>query len=128
MGRRTKAELQQANYYEWLEDCNKLREKKKNGDKLEKPEKMLLRTIPTPEAPYRRVSDVLQGGTPVRKKKIKKASIDFDKSVVWPTRARYFLCAVYNVPYGDEQCLLFCTREDCPFYQVGYFRAHGVKF
>lgn len=129
MGRRTKAELQQANYYEWLEDCNKLRKKKKDGAKLTKEEKLLLRTVPQPEAPYRRDSDVLYGGTPVqKKKKAKKTAIDFDKTVQWPVKGHAFLCAVFNVPYTDEQCILFCDRDDCPFHNIGYFRAHGVKF
>jgi hypothetical protein len=125
MARRTKAELTQANYYEWLKVCNELRAKKKSGVKLTSEEKVLLRTVPSPEAPY---SSSPRSDVPKRKPTAKKVKIDFDKNVVWPSTARSFLCAVYNVPYGDEQCLLFCEREDCPFYQVGYFRAHGVKY
>jgi len=125
MGRRTKAELQAANYYEWLEDCNKLRAKKKEGVKLTSDEKALIRTIPSPEKPYR-------GNQPVvpekKKPAAKKVKIDFDKNVVWVVKGRHFLCAVFNAPFTDEECLLFCERKDCPFNGVGYFRAHGVKF
>jgi len=124
MGRRSKDELIQSNYYEWLEDAEKLRAKKKDGFKLTKEEKELIRNVPTVENPYSRHKDE----PPKKKPKAKKVVIDFDKNVVWPATARSFLCAVYNIPYTDEQCLLFCEREDCPFYQVGYFRAHGVKY
>jgi hypothetical protein len=127
MGRRSKAELLQANYYEWLEACNKLRARKKDGFKLTSEEKLLLKTMPTPEAPYRS-GDVLAAKKAKKPKAAKKTAIDFDKTVEWPVRGQAFLCAVFNVPYGDEQCLLFCDRDDCPFHGIGYFRAHGVKF
>ena len=125
MARRTKEELLSANYYQWLADCNVLREEKKSGLKLSADGKMLLRTVPTPESPYVPKG---QPATPVKKKKTAKVKIDFTRDVVWPTKAQSFLCAVYNVPYGDEQCLLFCERNDCPFFGIGYFRAKGVKF
>jgi len=127
MARRTKEELLAANYYEWLAASNLLREKKKGGTKLTAGEKLLLRTVPSPESPY-----VPQGAgeaaTPVKKKKPAKAKIDFDKNVVWPIKGNAFLCGVYNIPYTDEQCMLFCERDDCPFNGVGYFRSHGGKF
>ena len=113
MARRTKNELTDARYYNWLADCDALRKKKKDGEKLSSAEKTLLRTIPTPSSPYMADIDV----TPVKKKpKVKKVSIDFDKTVVWPVRGAAFLCAVFNVPYTDEQCMLFCERTDCPFH------------
>lgn len=126
MGRRTKEELTQANYYEWLEVCNKLREKKKEGVKLTPAEKELLKTIPSPESPY--AGTAIQAPEPVKKKKPVMKKIEFDKNVRWPEKALSFLCAVFNQPYTDEQCMLFCERDDCPFHGVGYFRSHGVKF
>lgn len=126
MGRRTKEELLASNYYAWLEACNLLREKKKSGTKLTSPEKVLLRTVPSPESPY--VAAGEPATTSVKKKTAKKAKIDFDKNVEWPVKAQSFLCAIYNVPYTDENCLLFCERDDCPFHGIGYFRSHGVKF
>ena len=130
MARRTKNELTDANYYNWLAHCDVLRKKKKDGVKLSSAEKMLLRTIPSPETPYSAGGDVLPGDVPPVKKKpsAKKTAIDFDRSVVWPVRGAAFLCAVFNVPYTDEQCMLFCERDDCPFHGHGYFRAHGVQF
>jgi hypothetical protein len=124
MGRRTKEELLAANYYEWLAASNVLREKKKGGTKLTATEKMLLRTVPSPESPYVPTG---QPATPAKKKTVKK-KIDFDANVVWPVKANAFLCAVYNTPYTDEQCMLLCERDDCPFHGKGYFRMHGVKF
>lgn len=126
MGRRTKEELLAANYYEWLAACNTLREKKKGGTKLTSAEKVLLRTVPSPESPY-----VVTGeaATPAKKKvTAKKTKIDFDKNVRWPEKAGSFLCAVFNTPYTDEMCMLMCERDDCPFHGIGYFRSHGVKF
>lgn len=125
MARRTKEELLSANYYEWLAACDLLRKKKKDGSKLTASEKMLLRTTPSPESPYRPAGE---DATQVKKKKTVKVKIDFDKTVVWPIKAQAFLCGVYNIPYGDEQCMLFCERADCPFHGVGYFRSHGIKF
>lgn len=126
MGRRTKEELTQANYYEWLKVCEDLRARKKNGEKLNSSQKAFLRSVPTPESPYVPSGE---GATPVKKKvKATKVKIDFDKTVVWPIKAQAFLCGVYNIPYGDEQCMLFCERDDCPFHGVGYFRSHGIKF
>ena len=126
MGRRTKEELTASNYYEWLEVCNKLREQKKDGVKLTPAEKAILKTIPSPEAPFEGAA--IQPPEPVKKKKPVMKKIDFDKNVSWPEKAQSFLCAVFNVPYQDEQCLIFCERDDCPFHSVGYFRSHGVKF
>jgi hypothetical protein len=128
MGRRTKEELKASNYYEWLEVCNGLRLSKKAGNKLTPAEKDVLKTIPTPETPYIIASIRLEESVPVKKKKPVMKKIDFDKNVVWPEKAQSFLCAVFNVPYTDEQCMLFCERDDCPFHGVGYFRSHGVKF
>jgi len=130
MGRRTKEELITANYYEWLKVCNVLRDKKKNGTKLTADEKMLLRTVPTPEKPYVDSSGQCAAGQAAipSKKKPVKAKIDFDKTVKWVEKGSAFLCAVFNIPYTDEVCMLMCEREDCPFYGVGYFRSHGVKF
>jgi len=125
MARRTKEELIQSNYYEWLAASNVLREKKKAGTKLTAGEKMLLRTVPSPESPYVPAG---QPATEKPKKKSAKAKIDFDANVIWPVKGGSFLCGVYNVPYSDEQCLVLCEREDCPFYGKGYFRAHGIKF
>jgi len=125
MGRRTKEELIASNYYEWLEVCNKLREEKKSR-KLTLPEKALLKTLPTPEAPF--AGAAIQPPEPVKKKKPVMKKIDFDKNVEWPIKGGSFLCAVYNTPFEDTQCLLFCERDDCPFHGVGYFRSHGVKF
>jgi len=127
MGRRTKEELTQANYYEWLEVCNKLRAQKKDGVKLTPAEKVLLKTIPSPEAPYKSAG-IQPEDVPVKKKKPVMKKIEFDKNVEWPIKGSSFLCAVFNIPYGDEQCMLFCERDDCPFHGVGYFRSHGVKF
>lgn len=126
MARRTKEELLSANYYEWLEVCNVLRGKKKDGTKLTAGEKMLLRTVPSPEAPY--LGTAIQATPAEKKKSVKKVKIDFDATVMWPVKAQAFLCGVYNLPYGDEQCMLLCEREDCPFWGKGYFRMHGVKF
>lgn len=126
MGRRTKDELVKSNYYDWLAVCNGLRERKKNGEKLTPAEKVLLKTIPTPESPF--AGAAIQPPEPVKKKKSVKTKIDFDKNVEWPIKGGSFLCAVYNVPYEDTQCLLFCERDDCPFHGTGYFRSHGVKF
>jgi hypothetical protein len=126
MGRRTKEELIASNYYEWLEVCNKLRAQKKDGVKLNPAEKACLKNIPTPETPY--IIAGIQPEQVVEKKKPVMKKIDFDKNVVWPEKAQSFLCAVFNVPYSDEQCMLFCERDDCPFHGVGYFRSHGVKF
>jgi len=125
MARRTKEELLAANYYEWLEYCNGLREKKKNGEKLIPAEKQVLRTIPSPESPFASKSE---DAPVVKKKKTVKAKIDFDKNVVWPVKGSAFLCAVFNIPFEDTQCMLFCERDDCPFHGVGYFRSHGIKF
>ena len=125
MGRRTKEELLSANYYQWLVDCNVLREEKKSGLKLNADGKMMLRTVPSPESPY-----VPKGQPAIEKPKkaAKKVKIDFTSSVVWPVKGGSFLCGVYNAPYGDEQCMVLCSREDCPFYGKGYFRAHGIRF
>jgi len=125
LARRTKEELIQSNYYAWLEYCNGLREKKKGGEKLIPAEKQVLRTIPSPESPFASKSE---DAPVVKKKKAVKAKIDFDKNVVWPVKGNAFLCAVFNVPFEDTQCMLFCERDDCPFHGVGYFRSHGVKF
>lgn len=127
MGRRTKEELIASNYYEWLEACRVLRESKAHGYKLKPADKELLRTLPTPEVPYVRVG-APTADVPVKKKKPVMKKIDFDKNVEWPIKGSSFLCAVFNIPYGDEQCMLFCDRDDCPFHSVGYFRSHGVKF
>lgn len=126
MGRRTKEELLSANYYEWLAASNLLRDKKKSGTKLTADEKMLLRTVPSPESPY----VPKDAGQPAVKKKAKpaKIKIDFDKTVRWVEKGNAFLCAVFNTPYTDEMCMLMCDRDDCPFNGIGYFRAHGVKF
>ena len=125
MGRRTKKELETAHYSEWLEACNKLRAKKKSGEKLTPAEKAVLKNIPTPESPFALAAEAKVAA--VKKKPVMK-KIDFDKNVSWPEKAQAFLCAVYNIPHGDEQCLLFCSRDDCPFINVGYFRSHGIKF
>lgn len=126
MARRTKEELIQSNYYEWLEYCNSLREQKKTR-KLIPAEKQVMRTVPTPESPF--VSKSEDTPKPVApKKKLAKVKIDFDKNVVWPVKGNAFLCAVFNAPLEDSQCMLFCDRDDCPFNGIGYFRAHGVKF
>lgn len=125
MGRRTKEELTASNYYEWLEVCNKLRTDK-TSRKLTPAEKALLKAIPTPESPFEGAA--IQAPELVKKKKTIKTKIDFDKNVTWPEKAQSFLCAVFNVPYTDEHCMLFCERDDCPFHGVGYFRSHGVKF
>jgi len=123
MGRRTKEELLAANYYEWLAAADVLRAKKKDGVKLTADEKMLLRTVPSPESPY-----VPKGQPATPAKKTVKKKIDFDATVVWPVKAQSFLCGVYNTPYTDEQCMLLCERDDCPFHGKGYFRSHGIKF
>jgi len=52
VARRTKEELIASNYYSWLEVCDALRKKKKDGGKLSLKEKETLRTIPSPESPY----------------------------------------------------------------------------
>jgi hypothetical protein len=128
MGRRTKEELNQANYYAWLEVCNKLRADKKSR-KLTPVEKALLKTIPTPEKPYVDLAEMpAQMAAAVKKKKAVKTKIDFDKNVEWPIKGGSFLCSVYNVPFEDTQCILFCEKEECPFHAIGYFRSHGVKF
>jgi hypothetical protein len=127
MGRRTKTELQAANYDQWVGKCAELREKKKAGERLTLAEKSILKTLPTPEAPYKSAG-IQPEDVPVKKKKPVMKKIDFDKNVSWPEKAQSFLCAVFNVPYTDEQCMLFCERDDCPFHGVGYFRSHGVKF
>lgn len=127
MARRTKTELQAANYDQWVGKCAELREKKKAGDKLTLAEKEVLRTIPTPEAPYNKSADAAVPDVP-KKKKPAMGKINFDKNAVWPVKAQSFLCAVFNVPFTDEHCMLFCERDDCPFHGVGYFRSHGVKF
>lgn len=131
MARRTKAELEAANYYEWLKVTNELRAKKKNGVKLTPEEKTIIRTIPTPESPFGSKAEAEQQTAKKREKRRNaalKKMIDFDKNVVWPTKGGAFLCAVFNVPYTDEQCMIFCSKEDCPFHGIGYFRAHGEKF
>jgi hypothetical protein len=127
MGRRTKPQLEASNYYEWLDACSKLRAQKEEGIKLTPAEKVLLKTIPSPEAPYKSAG-IQPEDVPVKKKKPVMKKIDFNKSAVWPEKAQSFLCAVFNVPYTDEHCMLFCERDDCPFHGVGYFRSHGVKF
>lgn len=127
MGRRTKEELIASNYYEWLEACNKLRADKKSGLQLSPAGKALLKTIPSPEEPYATNTGVALE-PPIKKKKPVMKKIDFNKEVVWPVKAQSFLCAVFNVPYTDEHCMLFCEREDCPFHGTGYFRSHGIKF
>ena len=126
MGRRTKEELLSSNYYEWLKDCNELRADKKSGLKITPAGKEMLRTVPTPEKPYRKSGIQPEDVKP--KKKAAKIKIDFDTNVIWPVKGGSFLCGVYNVSYGDEQCMVLCEREDCPFYGKGYFRAHGIKF
>lgn len=126
MGRRTKEELTASNYYEWLETCNKLREQKKSGPKLTPAEKALLKTIPTPEDPYK--SAEAQMAVVPKKKKPVKTKIDFDKNVEWPIKGGSFLCAVYNQPKRDEDCMIFCERDNCPFHGVGYFRSCGILF
>jgi hypothetical protein len=127
MGRRTKEELLSSNYYEWLEDCNKLRAQKKDGIKPTPSEKLLLKTLPTPEAPYSRAGKQPEEVKP-KKKSAKAVKIDFTRDVVWPVKGGSFLCAVFNTPYTDEQCLVLCERDDCPFHGQGYFRSHGFKF
>lgn len=126
MGRRTKPQLEASNYYEWLEATDKMRAAKKLGVKLTPAEKAVLKAIPTPESPFAGVA--IQPPEPAKKKKPIMKKIDFDKNVSWPEKAQAFLCAVFNVPFQDEQCILFCERDDCPFHGVGYFRSHGVKF
>lgn len=123
MGRRTKEELLSANYYEWLAASKLLRDKKKSGTKLTADEKMQLRTVPTPESPYLPPS----AGRPAIKK-AKPAKIDFDATVKWDVKGGSFLCAVFNLPRTDEDCMLMCHEVNCPFYDIGYFRSHGVKF
>lgn len=125
MARRTKEELIASHYYEWLHDCSFLRDEKKSR-KLTPVEKQTLKTIPTPEAPY--LVEAKVAAEPIKKKKSVMKKVDFNKDVVWPVKASSFLCAVFNVPFTDEHCMLFCERDDCPFHGVGYFRSHGVKF
>lgn len=124
-GRRTKEELLAANYAGWLAACDKLRKKKKDGEKLTMSEKETLRTIPTSENPYQ-VEEV-QALLPIKKRKVMKV-INFDKNVKWEEKGNAFLCAVFELPYDDAECMLFCSRKDCPFNGTGYFRSHGIKF
>jgi hypothetical protein len=126
MGRRTKEELLSSNYYEWLEYCNTLRQKKADGIKLIPAEKQVMRSVPTPENPF--VSKKSDAAEPPKKKKSVKTKVDFTRDVVWSTKGQSFLCAVFNLPYTDEMCMLFCERDDCPFHGEGYFRAKGIKF
>ena len=126
MARRTKEELAAANYPAWVAKCGELRKQKKEGPRLTPAEKILLKTQPTPEYPYK-PAGIQPENVPKKKKSVMK-KIDFDKNVKWPEKALAFLCAVFNIPYGDEQCMLFCERDDCPFHGIGYFRSHGVKF
>jgi hypothetical protein len=130
MGRRSKDELIKSNYYQWLEDTTQLRKEKKEGRKLTKEEKVLLKSIPSVDNPYKRGGAVEPPKT--SPKKVFKKKVDFDKNVIWPVRgagaSAHFLCAVFNLPKNDNDCLLFCEVEDCPFWQVGYLRAHGTKF
>lgn len=130
MARRTKEELQASNYYAWLSDCDALRKKKKEGGKLSLKEKEILRTVPSPESPFvSQGEDAPKQESSKRKRSQKTAKpVSFDKNVNWKTAGGHFLCAVFDAPFADEQCMLFCKVEDCPFYQVGYFRAHGVHF
>lgn len=127
MPRRTKEELKAANYYEWLEVCKTLREKKKSGEKLLPAEKEVLRTVPSPEKPYAPLTAVAEKRQEKKKAAQKAAKITFNKDVVWPEKGGAFLCAVFNTPYTDEQCVLFCDRDDCPFHGVGYFKSHGKR-
>jgi hypothetical protein len=131
MSRRSKAELEECGYYKWLEVCDALRKKKKDGGKLSSAEKEILRTVPTPESPY--LTEAKQPTLKISSKNRSstKRLIDpgtIKKDVVWKTAGGHFLCAVFNAPYTDEQCMLFCKVEECPFYQAGYFREHGMKF
>jgi hypothetical protein len=127
MGRRTKEELTASNYYEWLETCNKLREQKKSGPKMTPADNAVLKNIPTPESPFALADEAQMAAVP-KKKKLVKTKIDFDKNVEWPVKGGSFLCSVYNTPFEDTQCILFCEKEECPFHGTGYFHSHGIKF
>ncbi len=126
MGRRTKDELIQANYYEWLTEKERLQAKKKSGDKLSKEEKAVVRLNPTPDKPYigTRGSAVLPT---VKKEETKLGSLP-SKDVEFLTKGGSFVCTVIGGPRTDEHCMLFCEVEGCPFYGKGYFRSKGLKF
>lgn len=123
--RATKADLQAAGYYAWLEECHKLKEKKKAGIKLTKDEKSFMRTRPTTAQPYRPMGQA----TNTSSAKVQRSfSVDFGVDKEFKTGGNSFFCEVRNVPFTDEECLLFCSVEDCPFNGKGYFRTKGIKF
>lgn len=123
--RRTKEELSQSNYYVWLAEKERLQAKKKSGDKLTKEEKRVVQFNPTPDKPWRG-----EGGAaplPVQKEK-KQLGVLPPKDVDWPIIGGSFVCTVVGGPKTDEDCMLFCDVERCPFYGKGYMRSKGHKF
>lgn len=119
--RRTKEELAECGYYSWLKEVETLRGKKKSGVKLTPEEKEILRTIPTPEKPF--------GGVEPKKTAIKpKSQIRFGPEKEFKVGGGAFFCEVRELPFTDEECMLFCPIEDCPFNGKGYFRTKGIRF
>lgn len=125
MGRRTKEELIQSNYYEWLKEKERLQAKKKSGEKLSKEEKRVVQFNPTPDKPWRGEG----GAAPLTVQKEPKQLGNLpSKDVDWPIAGGGFVCAVRHMSCTDEECMLFCTIEGCPFYLRGYMRSKGHKF
>jgi hypothetical protein len=124
MTRRNKAQLLQSNYYAWLAEKERLQTKKKSGDKLTADEKRVVQFNPTPENPWKGETGA---ALPVQKQ-IKRFGVLPSKDVDWPIAGGGFVCTVKSMPCTDEDCMLFCTIEGCPFYLKGYMRSKGLKF
>lgn len=124
--RRTKEELNKSNYYEWLAEKNRLQAKKKSGEKLSKEEKAVVRLNPTPDKPYVSTRGPAALLT-VKKEEIKLGNLP-SKDVEFVCKGGSFVCTVIGGPRTDEDCMLFCEVEGCPFFSKGYFRTKGLKF
>jgi len=128
MSRRSKQELLESNYYEWLKDKEILQKKKKEGFKLTQAEKELIRTVPTVERPYvplNKTSETKQTKTPQRKEELKV--IPWGREKEFEVKGGYFLCEVRHAPFNDVECVLFCERQDCPFYGEGYLKIKKLR-
>lgn len=123
MARRTKDELRASNYYEWLQVKDALKAKKKAGFKLTAEEKELVRLDPTPDKPYLGT----RGPAESVKRDVKRGTIP-TKDADMPIVGGSFVCPLHGGPHTDENCMLFCDEERCPFYGKGYMRSKGIKF
>ncbi len=129
MARRTKEELEASGYYAWLKERERLLEKKKAGEKLTPVEKETVRVVPTPENPFKVSKEVsVDEIIPKAHRPADMKKITFDETEEFEVKGGYFLCKVKNAPYQDVECMVMCSRNDCPFFGKGYFHSKGVKF